>query len=322
MNIKSLLRTFVVALVCFAGCLATASLAQTNAIDPAPTIAYWDTLNQTFCEGQGIEMLIVPGNTDGITLSQMAEILREIATTERSRCDKVTKLPMLHVDLDLTLYAVDMVKVRLHVADLLDDFAAGVDKQSEVVSGGHIGAEFLFNVLGHLNDKDDALWNAAKDQAAQTANEIEQMKPVWNGIESDLRNAREAIGEFQAESMKVRAVLTHRYEQEFKLPSDYMKKAMAEKREFELPDLKIRELLIGQTINSGGLFDVWTFDDDREFVTFDISGRTHVNEATMAYEIKTHVKGIHSGEEHDFHMRMVIGRLATRYHVVKISRLE
>lgn len=322
-DMKPSFATFVLALVAIGSLMPFASSAQTNAADPAPTIAYWEKLNQTFSDGQGIEMLTLPGNPEGVTPGQLAQVMRDIAETEHARCEKAAKLPMLHVDPDLTLYAADTAQVRLKATESLNDLADAIDKQSQIASGGHLGAEFLFNVLNHVNDKEDGiLWNAAKDQVAQTAGEVENMKPVLDNIQSDARNLRKAIDEFEVQSMKVRAILTQRYQREFDLPTDYMQKTMAQKAEFHLADRRIRKLLIGQTIDNGGLFNKWTFDDDREFVSFEILDKTKVNDATMAYEIETHVKRIDSGEEHDFHLRLVVGRLATLYHVVSISKLE
>jgi hypothetical protein len=229
---------------------------------------------------------------------------------------------MLHVDPDLTLYARDMVKIRLAVADYLSDVADAYDQQSQITSAQHLGLEFTLNVLNHLNDQEGILWNAAKDQAGQTATEIEQMQPVWASVQSDVRNLRKALSNFEVQDMEARDTLTHRYDREFPTPADYMKRTMARKMEFRLPDAKLQRLMIGQELDYGGIFDSWTFDDQREFVSFQVLNRTTINDATVAYEIKTHVRGIHSGQEHDFHLKVIVGRLATRYRVVSVRSLS
>jgi len=283
------------------------------------TLNYWADLNQSFCKGNGIEVLGLPANTTGITAGEIARVLRDIAVVERSRCDAAARLPMLHVDSDLTLYASDLVKVRLKIADLLSDMAETYDKQSQITSGAHIGVEFVLNLLSHLGDKEGILWNAAEDQVGQTSREIEQMISVSDSVRSEVNDLAKAVYDFKAQEMQERAILTERYQREFPLLADYVKKALANKPEFALTEAQIRKLILRHSVDLGGIFDRWTFDDNREFVSFQILKMRKLNEATIVCEIQSHVRGINTGQEHDLHLRAVFGRFATRNRLVSIS---
>jgi hypothetical protein len=78
-------------------------------------------------------------------------------------------------------------------------------------------------------------------------------------------------------------------------------------------------MLIGQRI--GPPLDGWSFDSLKEFVTFKIADIKDRNDVLTDYFVQIHVKGISSGQEHDFNLRLTLGKLYTRWKLVEVQQL-
>jgi hypothetical protein len=117
--------------------------------------------------------------------------------------------------------------------------------------------------------------------------------------------------------MSVRIKLSQRYGREFPPRNTYAEAAAAAKSEDQFLNKKqIMRSLIGQSLDS------WHFDSMKEFISLRIVSVKNPNDVRADYEVQTHVKGIPSGEEHDFKLRLTYGWLYTRWVLVKIQELN
>jgi hypothetical protein len=136
-----------------------------------------------------------------------------------------------------------------------------------------------------------------------------------------LTAARNALSRLGPEELVVRARLAQRYGREFPPSSSFIKNANANRA--PLPPLSKEQLirsLIGRSI--GGPFDNWSFDSPREFRSFKILEESHPRPLRSDYVVSMHVKGLHTGAEHDFKMQLTYGWFYTRWILANYQEID
>jgi hypothetical protein len=119
----------------------------------------------------------------------------------------------------------------------------------------------------------------------------------------------------------VRAKLSERFDREFPTMESYARAAEAAKPQaIRLAEPQIIRSLIGKSV--GGIFDQWTFEDPREIVSLNVQAVTNPSETVADYDVQTHVKGIQSGNERDFHLRLTYHWFFTRWILVQIIPIQ
>jgi hypothetical protein len=286
------------------------------------TWAFWEAFNQAAVSGNGIEVLGKPAWKGQPSANQTLIVLQDIIAGERARSRKITQLAVLNVDPGLVAYAADVASAQVEQANLLSDYVALVQKQEAITSGPVLGVGLLFNLLNHSDDKEDGiLWRSVLDTGRQTADRLDALKEPAQSLEARARAVRDLRSRLATDELKLRSSLAQSYGREFPSGETYAESAAhsgPEDRTFNKRE--IMRSLIGQSI--GSAFDEWSFESPREFQTFQIVAVQNPGKVRKVYEVKTHVKGIRSGQEHDFHLNLTYGWLYTRWMLVEIQQLN
>jgi hypothetical protein len=72
----------------------------------------------------------------------------------------------------------------------------------------------------------------------------------------------------------------------------------------------------------GRKIDGWKFDAPEEFVSLEVKDVIRQSEVESDYEVQTHVKGLFSGAERDFQLRLTYGKLFTRWKLTGIQQIK
>ena len=289
----------------------------------AETWAFWEAFNKTAVAGTGIEALKSPAYQGEVDVKDTCAVLDEIIEGERARCRDITSLLVLNVDPELTAYAVEFVRSRTELADALQDYVILAKKQEAMTSAPVLGVGLLLNLLNHSDDKSDGiLWSALLDQAKQTSKELQSLREPAMAVEAKAASVRHANGGLSTEEMRVRIKLAQTFGREFPPLDTYAKAAASAKarENSHLSDMQIMQTLIGRSI--GEWYDSWKFDSLQEFVSFKTLSVTNRSEVLADYEVRTHVKGVHSGQEHNFNLRLTYGWLYTRWKLIELQQLQ
>jgi hypothetical protein len=214
--------TAFVAILCFAlflqGCDRRGAESPTASVPVGranETRKFWDALNQAAVAGDGVEVLQKSSWQGKASDEDMANVFRDITLTERARCQKIESLEVLHVDPELAAYAVQFVQARTEIANFLSDGAEALDQEKLITSGSDFAFGFGLQLLKHHNDDDGIIWNAFMDQAAETANNLQQMKPVAEKLQNRAASVRASYAALKTEEMRVRVGLAQRFNREF-----------------------------------------------------------------------------------------------------------
>jgi hypothetical protein len=265
--------------------------------------------------GDGVEVLQKSSFQGNMSDGDMANVFRDIALSERERCQKIESLEVLHVDPELAAYAVQFVHTRTEIANFLNDGAEALDQEKTITSGSDFAVGFGLQLLKHHNDEDGMVWNAFMDQAAQTANDVQQMKPVAVNLQGRAASVRASNASLRAEEMRTRVKLAQRFNREFPSIESYA----ASK-----PHVRAEPFSQNQIIHDmiGWKIDGWTFASPDEFISLRVTGVTGPSEIETDYEVETHVKGLFSGAEHDFRLRLTYGKLFTRWKLTQVQQIN
>lgn len=284
---------------------------------PAETWAFWESFNKAAVAGIGVEAM---DETKGADLKpeELANIFRDIAAGEQQRCAAITALPVLFVDSNLTAYAIQFAKARGEASSILADYANALDQEIKATSGSTLAATFLFGLLNHRNDPEGALWSALVDTAAQTGQELQQLKPAAQQLERRASGFRDSHIRLRTEEMRVRASLAQRFEREFPSIETYAA-AKPVVNETPLTEKRLMQDLIGRQLHHKG----WaSFDALEEFVSFKILDVKKREDGLVDYEVKTHLKGLNSGREWDFLLRLTYRKNITRWKLVEVKAIQ
>lgn len=311
-----------VAVLCFAlflqGCerRATESAAKSLPVGQAnETGKFWDALNQAAVAGDGVEVLQKSSWQGKVSDEDMANVFRDISLAERERCQKIESLGVLHVDPELAAYAVQFVQTRTEIANFLSDGAEALDQEKTITSGSDFAVGFALQLLKHHNDDDGLVWNAFMDQAAQTASDLQQMKPLAEKMQARAASVRASYAALKTEEMGVRVGLAQRFNREFPPIESYAASKPPVKSE-TLSEKQIVRDMIGCKI------DGWTFEAPDEFVSLAVKDVARPTDVECVYQVQTHVKGLFSGAEHDFQLRLNYGKLFTRWKLTGIQQIK
>ena len=307
-------------LIALCGCNQTGS---DNSVPAGPktkaaeTWKYWEAMNKAAVAGIGAETLADAKGTD-LKPEDLANIMRDIAAGEQERCVAITSLPVLFVDSNLTAYAIQFAKARAEAAAMLTDYANALDQQRQVTSGSTLAMAFILGLLNHRNENEGVVWNALIDTVAQTGNELQQTKPVVQQIERRATGIRDSNIRLRTEELRVRTSLAQRFEREFPPVETYMT-AKPFVKESPLTEKRLMQDLIGKELNQ----NEWTsFDSLDEFVSFKIQDTKKRDDGMVDYEVKTHLKGIRSGREWDFRLRLTYRKNITRWQFVGVKAIQ
>jgi hypothetical protein len=321
---SSRIQTFVKALslICWTCAAHRAVIAGTDQPSgrAAETWACWEAFNKAAVSGVGIEVLQAKAYDENVTVQDTCGVLADIISGERERSRAITALPVLHVDPDLTTYAVEFAKSRLHVAAALEDFVSLARKQEELTSAPALGVGLLFNLLNHSDDKEDGiLLKAMLDEGRQTAENLATLKEPVKAFEKNMSQIRTEVARLETEEMKLRSKLAQQFDKEFPPMRTYARAGTSVEGDKDLSSNEIIESLIGHKI---GEWSTWSFESPQEFVSLKILNVTNRTELLTDYLVETHVKGIRTGQEHDFRLGLRYGRLYTRWKLVKVKALD
>lgn len=279
------------------------------------TRKFWDALNQAAVAGKGVEVLQKSSWHGKVSDEDMANVFRDISLAERQRCQKIESLAVLNVDPELAAYAVQFVQTRTEIANFLSDGAEALDQEKTITSGSDFAVGFGIQLLMHHNDDDGVVWNAFMDQAAQTASDLQQIKPLAEKLQARAASVRASHAALKTEEMRVRVGLAQRFNREFPPIETYAASQSPAKQE-TLSEKQIVRDMIGWKI------DGWTFDAPDEFVSLEVKDVARPSEVECAYEVQTHVKGLFSGAEHDFRLRLTYGKLFTRWKLTQVQQIN
>ena len=299
---------------------------QANKQDAPPpgraeeTWKFWEAFNTAATSGTGVEALKSPVYSENVGLEDTCVVLEDIIAGEQSRIRAITSLAVLHVDPDLAAYSVSFTKARGELVSAMQDYVTLAKKQEEMTSMPVLGVGLFFNLLNHADDNEDGiLWRVLIDQTKQTANELQTLRTPAKAFEAKAVSVRHAGEQLKTEEMSVRVKLAQRFNREFPAFDSYAATADTSKQLNHLDEKGVMQTLVGQ--RTGEWPDRWNFDSLQEFVTFKIVSVTKRSETLSDYEVRTHVKGIPSGKEHDFKLRLKFGRLYTRWKLIEIQQL-
>lgn len=281
------------------------------------TWQYWEAFNKAAVAGTGVELLPESKNTD-LKVEDLANIFRDIAAAEKARHVAITSLPVLYVDSNLTAYAIQFAKARADIAGILTDYANLLDQQRQVTSGPNLAMSFIMGLLNHRNKEEGVVWNALIDTATQTGNELQQARPAAQQLEARVMGIRDGNARLKTEEMRVRVSLSQKYEREYPPIESYFS-SKSPVIEMPLDEKKLMQDLLGKRLDR----KEWTsFDSLDEFVSFKITNTEKRDDGLVDYEVKTHLKGIVSGREWDFRLRLTYRKIITRWQFVSVKLIE
>jgi len=287
----------------------------------AETWKFWEAFNKAAVAGTGIEALKSKTYEGDVETADTCLVLEDIIAAEQERGRAITSLPVLHVDPDLAAYAVDFCRSRTELAGALQDYVALAKRGEEITSAPVLGFGLLLNLLSHSEDKEDGiLWRALLDEAKQTAANVQQLRAPAGVAEVKAVSARNALAQLPTEEMSVRVKLSQRFDREFPPLDTYATAAAAARTNTALSKTQIIQTLIGHGI--GGWPNRWRFDSPKESVTLNILSVTNSSDVLAEYAVQTHVKGIPSGQEHDFELRLSYGWLHTRWALIDLQQVQ
>src|SRR5579859_6173909 len=164
MTLSQLIMVLVLGLVCLSFPGGTQwSLGQEIATAPAVnadrTWAFWESLNKAAVAGEGVEVLEKSSWKGKANDEDMANVFRDIVTTEQARSHAIESLPVLHVDPDLAAYAVQWVRTRAEIANLFSEAVDVVQPERTIMSSSNLAFGFFTQMLSHRNDAEGIVWN-------------------------------------------------------------------------------------------------------------------------------------------------------------------
>lgn len=282
------------------------------------TREFWEAFNKVSTAGVGVEVLEQKAWQKGVNATVLDSVLEDIIAGEKERNEKIIALPVLNVDPDAARYAVQSVKARADLIVALQDLAALHQRVEDTTGTEALSVGLVLNLLNHSGDKEDGiLWRALMDEGRQVAENLDTFKAPAADLEAKAEGARDARQLLAGDEMAVRVKLAQRYGLEFPPNSSFPTLA---NREDSKPDEKgVMASLIGSQI--GQWPDIWTFDSPKEFVSFRVTGMTNRTDVLTDYYVRTHVKGIWSGQERDLNLRVTHGWVYTRWTLVHVQEL-
>jgi len=143
------------------------------------------------------------------------------------------------------------------------------------------------------------------------------LKEPAQKIEVRAAGVRKLLSRLGTDEMALRVKLAQRFNREFPPRESYLKAAGAGHNAKQLGEKEIMQSLIGQNVQ--GPAGRWTFDSPDEFVSLKVKSITNRTDLLTDYFVQTHVKGIGSGQEHDFKLRVSYGKLYTRWKFVGVD---
>lgn len=199
--------------------------------DPPPgraeeTWKFWDSFNRAASSGIGAGDLKREDMSEIVEPIVICGLLEDVIAGEQARGRAITSLAVLHVDPDLTAYAVAFAESRANLVTALQDYVALLKKQEEMTSGPTLGIGLLSNLLNHSEETEDGiLWRAMLDQAKQTTSDLRSLKGPAAEVERKFVAVRNASSHLNADELALRAKLSQRFGREFPPLSTYVKAA-------------------------------------------------------------------------------------------------
>jgi hypothetical protein len=279
--------------------------------DPTLTWEYWKAMHQRPANSNDFQVLgeVNWQNADQASEKYAVTIFQSLATAENSWCERISSLGVLHVDPDLTEYAVRFVAFHREVGGFMSDVAQVLETGTGLPDAPDAALEFVISLLKHANDGDNLFWNAVKEQVAKTATDVGDAQSRAQELTDRMKKVADHSSALDTEELSLRIKLARRYNREFPAGatyppgtnpaaslSDAQRPAPREKNDL------MRDL-IGRQRLTGPPPKIWTFDSLQEYRSFVIDSMTDSGDV-LKYEVSTHVKGRFSGEEHDFKLRL------------------
>src|SRR5436189_2900646 len=152
--------------------------------DPKVTWTYYESIQKADTEDEAEEIFstLHIDAADSESVIRAASALREVSAMMADRKKRMSSLHVLHVDPDLTKFAVQLAQLRAETEVAANEYAALLRQREELTSGANLGFSFLLSLAKHSNDGDDALWNALKEQIAEQSSELGKLKPKTQGV--------------------------------------------------------------------------------------------------------------------------------------------
>ncbi len=289
----------------------------------AETWTFWEAMNKAAVAGTGMEVLNTPAWSGDVSTDETVAVLGDIVAAERTRSHAITGLPVLHVDPYASAYAVELAQMHDVIADYFQDCIAFLKRRQDITSLSTLGGGMILNLLNHHDDKEDGIFaRALLDQADQTATDLKSLKEPARLLEEKANRLVSSAATLSTDQFAVRAKLAQRFDREFPTMATYFAAAEAglAAKPNRFSEKELMPMLIGQRITTPAVN--WKFASPQEFVTFKIVDVKDRSDVLTDYSIQTHVKGIPSGAEHDFKLRMTFGKLYTRWKLVEIQQLQ
>jgi hypothetical protein len=295
---------------------------KTSNVQADATWEFWQGFNKAAVSGPGVEALEQNVPTHPIEIKDRCRVFEDIISTERRRAKLITSLPVLNVDSEAVKYATEFESVRTHLADAMQDYVSLLREQENIVSTPELSVDLLLNVLNHSEDKEDGIfWKALLDTGKQTVDQIQSLKEPALKVGGEMVAAAKATAKLKIEEMSVRSALSQKYDREFPPLANYAEAAAKDNPAHKvIPDKQIIRSLLGKSV--GGLFDGWTFDSQKEFASLEVIKIVDSGDLVKNYIIKTHVKGINSGQERDFKLRLTYLWYYTRWLMIDCEELQ
>jgi hypothetical protein len=273
--------------------------------DGAATATYWEELYRARVPADLFELSSdVKDGPDQFSQQNVLSVLRERTEVERSRCEHIAGLSVNGVDPELTEYAARVLKARAEWASVAEAGLQTADRARSTFEPGPLAFAFLLSAAAHANEGDAALGSAFVEQLSAKAADVQNLQRRGEDFAERMRGVRELADQLRADAVALRGRLTQRYGREFPAGSSFPQHlpppAGAADAAAVTRDVLAREL-IGHTVASGG--SSWTFDSVKELTRFDVESSA-VRNGVARFGIKTHVRGLWSGAEHDLSIRM------------------
>lgn len=274
------------------------------------TIRYWEALQNEKAPADAEKTLaaIKQREPSPENLAKAALALRTLADYAEKSSSKIANLPVLNVDRELLDYASKQAAIHSEASVFLYEYADILDRSKETLDGNQWLFDFILSLAKHSRDGEKAFGNALRDQLASKGDFLANIKPQGIKIRERLINLMALASQLKVEEMQLRINLSKRYRVEFPTSSSSKSISTIDNQPLEkLHQSKVSTKqmmtdLIGKSFNhSAGR---WNFDQLDEYKSFQVNNATPLGLNIVDYEIQTQVKGIPSGQEHTFKLKL------------------
>jgi hypothetical protein len=294
--------------------------------DPKATWAFWQTIQDP-----------LPRNTlyhriDGFNaetagsqeLQTMGSLFRQMASDCRGKASQIASAPVAGVDVDAANYGVKRAQLLAEYAKAFEKMAQLIDKESDLTSGETWLFDFFFALGRHAGEGDEAWGNALKEELVDKAKTFGDLQIDGQGVSTFIPNLQETASNLQTVEMQTRIALARRYGREFPTSSALASQKPAPAAEVfsqaKLTSMRqeLMDNLIGRKIKTAAGGN-WTFADE-EFQTFRLVNGTNYGDV-VDFELMTHVKGRHTGAEHDFRLLLTYRKSKDAFALIFVKPL-